>query len=70
MLANHDLVERIEMNGVRYELRAAKTPDGSAAPGLHNAWIWLDNPKQYNSYTTEMVKQVILSFRRRRTTAA
>jgi 6-oxocyclohex-1-ene-carbonyl-CoA hydrolase len=64
MLANHDLVERIDYNGVRYELRAAKTPDGAAAPGLHNAWIWLDNPKQYNSYTTEMVKQVILSFRR------
>ena len=64
MLANHDLVERVEMNGVRYELRAAKTPDGSAAPGLHNAWIWLDNPKQYNSYTTDMVKSVILGFRK------
>ena len=32
-------------------------------PGLYNAWIWLDNPGQYNSYTTDMVKGVILAMR-------
>ncbi len=32
--------------------------------GLYHAWITLDNEKQYNSYTTEMVKGVILAFRR------
>jgi 6-oxo-cyclohex-1-ene-carbonyl-CoA hydrolase len=64
MLANHDLVERFDLSGVRYELRPARTPAGAEAPGLHNAWIWLDNPKQYNSYTTEMVKSVILAFRK------
>jgi 6-oxo-cyclohex-1-ene-carbonyl-CoA hydrolase len=32
-------------------------------PGLFNAWIWLDNAQQYNSYTTDMVKGVILAFR-------
>jgi len=64
MLANHDLVERVDFSGVRYELRPALTPNGKAAPGLHNAWIWLDNPKQYNSYTTDMVKSVILAFRK------
>ena len=26
------------------------------------AWIRLNNPKQYNSYTTEMVKGVIAGF--------
>ena len=31
--------------------------------GLYNAWITLDNPAQFNSYTTEMVKAVILAFR-------
>ena len=35
----------------------------ASVPGLYNAWIWLDNPSQYNSYTTEMVKAVILAFR-------
>jgi 6-oxo-cyclohex-1-ene-carbonyl-CoA hydrolase len=32
--------------------------------GLFHAWITLDNPQQYNSYTTEMIKGVILAFRR------
>ena len=49
---------------VRYELKPAHTPDGKLAEGLYAAWITLDNPAQYNSYTTEMVKEVILSFRR------
>jgi 6-oxocyclohex-1-ene-carbonyl-CoA hydrolase len=38
-------------------------------PGLYNAWIWLDNPSQYNSYTTDMVKGVILAFAPRPTRA-
>jgi 6-oxo-cyclohex-1-ene-carbonyl-CoA hydrolase len=64
MLKNHDVVDFQEFQGVRYELRTAKTPDGQPAEGIHNAWIWLDNPKQYNSYTTEMVKSVIMGFRK------
>jgi 6-oxo-cyclohex-1-ene-carbonyl-CoA hydrolase len=62
MLKNHDLAE-IVVPGVKYEKRPAKTPDGKVAPGLYNAWIWLDNPTQFNSYTTDMVKGVILAFR-------
>ena len=61
-LRSHDLAE-ISAPGVRVERRAARAPDGTPAAGLHNAWIWLDNPSQYNSYTTEMVKAVILAFR-------
>jgi 6-oxocyclohex-1-ene-carbonyl-CoA hydrolase len=60
---NHDIVDDISRPGVRYEKRPAKTPDGQTVPGLYNAWIWLDNPGQYNSYTTTMVKGVILAFR-------
>ncbi|MBC8259345.1 MAG: 6-oxocyclohex-1-ene-1-carbonyl-CoA hydratase [SAR324 cluster bacterium] len=60
---DHDLVPEQPAEGVRYDLRPATTPDGSVAAGLFNAWITLDNPKQYNSYTTEMVKGVILAFR-------
>ncbi len=63
-LKNHDLVEVKEFPGLRYELRAARTPDGRTAEGIHNAWIWLDNPSQYNSYTTEMVKSTILAIRK------
>jgi 6-oxo-cyclohex-1-ene-carbonyl-CoA hydrolase len=62
-LKNHDLVEMKEFPGIRYELRAAKKPDGTPVEGIHNAWIWLDNPEQFNSYTTDMVKSVIMAFR-------
>jgi len=64
MLFNHELVELKEFPGIKYELRVAKTPDGKPAEGLHNAWIWLDNPEQFNSYTTDMVKSVIMAFRK------
>ncbi len=62
-LKDHDLVEGLSAAGVRYEKRPAKTPDGRVAAGLYNAWIWLDNATQFNSYTTEMVKGLILAFR-------
>jgi 6-oxo-cyclohex-1-ene-carbonyl-CoA hydrolase len=61
-LRSHDLAE-IAVPGVRVERRPALEPGGKPAAGLTNAWIWLDNPSQYNSYTTEMVKAVILAFR-------
>ncbi|HUG76935.1 MAG TPA: 6-oxocyclohex-1-ene-1-carbonyl-CoA hydratase [Burkholderiales bacterium] len=61
-LRNHDLAPA-EAPGVRYERRPARMPDGKEVPGLYNAWIWLDNPAQYNSYTTDMVKGLILAFR-------
>ena len=60
---NHDLVDDYAKPGVRYELKPARRPDGSVAAGLYNAWITLDNPTQFNSYTTDMVKGVILAFR-------
>ena len=30
---------------------------------MFNAWIIINNPKQYNSYTTQAVKEIILAFR-------
>ena len=65
-LVDHNLVPESEtiVPGILYEKRPAKRPDGSAADGLFNAWITLDNPAQYNAYTTEMVKGAILAFRR------
>src|SRR5512144_1440651 len=60
---NHDLADDFAKPGVRYELRAARTPDGGQVEGLYNAWITLDNPAQLNSYTTEAVRELILAFR-------
>ena len=47
-----------------YEKRPLVGPDGKVVEDLYVAWITLNNPKQYNSYTTEMVKSVILAFRK------
>jgi len=63
-MKNHDIVDIQEFQGVRYELRPAKTARGEVVEGIHNAWIWLDNPSQLNSYTTEMIKAVILALRK------
>ena len=61
-LVDHNLVPETVVPGVLYEKRPARTADGRPAEGLYDAWITLDNPRQLNSYTTEMVKGVILAF--------
>ncbi len=65
-LFDHNLVAESEtiVSGILYERRPAKRVDGSPIDGIYNAWITLDNPKQFNAYTTEMVKGAILAFRR------
>jgi len=63
VLKNHDLLEGHVAPGLKVEKRPARTPDGKVAEGLYNVWLWLDNPSQFNSYTTEMVKGLILAFR-------
>ena len=45
-----------------YEKKPLTSPDGKEIPGLYVSWIRLNNPGQYNSYTTEMVKGVIAGF--------
>jgi 6-oxocyclohex-1-ene-carbonyl-CoA hydrolase len=47
-----------------YEEKPIIDPTGKPIEGLHTAWITLNNPAQYNSYTTEMVKGVIAGFQR------
>ena len=67
-LIDHNLIDKdVESlcdGMVKYEKRPAKRRDGSVAEGLYNAWIIYNNPKQFNSYTTDMVKATILAFRR------
>jgi 6-oxo-cyclohex-1-ene-carbonyl-CoA hydrolase len=56
-------VRKAASKGVIYEKRPVKDTAGKPVAGLFNAWITLDNPTQFNSYTTDMVKGVILAFR-------
>ena len=45
-----------------YERRPLTDPDGKPIAGLYTAWITMNNPGQFNSYTTEMVKGIIAGF--------
>jgi 6-oxo-cyclohex-1-ene-carbonyl-CoA hydrolase len=61
---DHNLAGQAAIPGVRYEETALRTPDGEPVAGLHAVRITLDNPAQLNSYTTDMVRGVILGMRR------
>lgn len=63
MLKSHTLVDGSAYEEILYELKPVRDPAGKEVDGLFNAWIALNNPKQYNSYTTDAVKEVILAFR-------
>jgi 6-oxocyclohex-1-ene-carbonyl-CoA hydrolase len=56
-------VRKAASKGVVYEKRPVRDVAGKPVAGLFNAWITLNNPIQFNSYTTDMVKAVILAFR-------
>lgn len=62
--ADHELAPGYEFSEIRYEKRPLITPNGEIAEGLFNVWIWLDNPKQYNSYTTRAMAELILALRK------
>jgi 6-oxo-cyclohex-1-ene-carbonyl-CoA hydrolase len=62
-LTSHTLVPERDFSEILYELRPVLDPSGVPVEGLHNAWISLDNLPQYNSYTTDAVKELILAFR-------
>jgi 6-oxo-cyclohex-1-ene-carbonyl-CoA hydrolase len=47
---------------VIYELKPVVNDEGNKVKGLNSAWIILNNPAQFNSYTTDMVKGVIAGF--------
>jgi 6-oxo-cyclohex-1-ene-carbonyl-CoA hydrolase len=49
---------------VVYEKKPIVDPHGNPVEGLFSAWVWLNNPRQYNSYTTEMVKGVTAGMKR------
>ncbi|OAT85280.1 6-oxocyclohex-1-ene-1-carbonyl-CoA hydratase [Desulfotomaculum copahuensis] len=67
-IKDHDIFDDAhfmsEAPGVIYEKKAVTDPGGNPVQGLYTAWITLNNPAQYNSYTTKMVKGVIAGFHR------
>jgi 6-oxo-cyclohex-1-ene-carbonyl-CoA hydrolase len=61
-LHSHNLVEH-NYTDIIYELKPARDFEGNEVAELYNAWIYLNNPSQYNSYTTQAVKEIILAMR-------
>jgi 6-oxo-cyclohex-1-ene-carbonyl-CoA hydrolase len=61
-LTSHNITE-VDFKEIIYELRPCIDKDSETVEGLYNAWIFLNNPQQYNSYTTAAVKEIILAFR-------
>jgi 6-oxo-cyclohex-1-ene-carbonyl-CoA hydrolase len=62
-LKDHRLVPDPRFEHIRYERRPARDRDGRLVADLYDAWIWLDNPSQMNSYTTAALRELILAFR-------
>ena len=62
-LKDHLLVPETVVPGILYEKRPATMPDGTPAEGLFHVRVTLDNPAQFNAYTTDMLKGLILAMR-------
>ncbi|HED07873.1 MAG TPA: 6-oxocyclohex-1-ene-1-carbonyl-CoA hydratase, partial [Ignavibacteria bacterium] len=62
MLKDHNLV-KTEFEEILFEKHPCLDKNGEPVEGLYNSWIILNNPRQYNSYTTQAVKEIILAFR-------
>ncbi|MBV6421431.1 MAG: 6-oxocyclohex-1-ene-1-carbonyl-CoA hydrolase [Ignavibacteriaceae bacterium] len=62
MLIDHNLTP-VEYKEIIFEKRSCLDHSAKPIEGLFNAWIIINNPKQYNSYTTQAVKEIILAFR-------
>ena len=60
---DHNLVESFPKRFILVEQRPVKDRSGAPAEGLHNVRITLNNPSELNSYTTDMVKEIILAVR-------
>jgi len=63
-LVDHNVIANAPIApGIRVERRPARRADGSPAEGLYNAWIILDNPKQLNALSVDMMKGATVALR-------
>jgi 6-oxocyclohex-1-ene-carbonyl-CoA hydrolase len=62
-MKNHNLTDDFSPKEIVVSKRPVLAHDGKAVEGLHAVQITLNNPKELNSYTSDMVKEVILAVR-------
>jgi len=63
VMNNHNLVENFAPHHIVVQRRPALDQNGLPVAGLHNVWITFNNPSEMNSYTTGMIKEIILALR-------
>ncbi len=63
MLVSHNLTEKEDYREILVDKRPCIDKKGKTIDGIYNAWIIINNPKQYNSYTTQTIKEIILAFK-------
>ena len=62
-MKNHHIFPDYKYKEILVEKKPLLNDKGQPVEGLFNFWISLNNPAQYNSYTTDAVKEVIMAFR-------
>ncbi len=62
-MKNHNLVEATSPKEILVERKPVRDRFGKSVEGIHNVWITLNNPGELNSYTTSMIKEIILALR-------
>ncbi len=62
-MKDHRLVANPRFEHILYERRPVVDPKGQPVADLYDAWIWLNNPAQLNSYTTETLRELNLAVR-------
>ncbi len=62
-LKDHRLISDPRFDHIRYERRPARDVDGHVVPDLYDVWIWLNNPSQLNSYTTDALRELNVAIR-------
>jgi Enoyl-CoA hydratase/isomerase len=62
-MQNHNLVDDFSPRQILVSRHPVLDNGGLPVNGLHSVWITLNNPRQLNSYTLDMVKEIILAVR-------
>jgi len=61
-ITSDERLQRTEPPRTTYELKPLLDPSGNQVNDLNVAWITLDNPAQYNSYTLDMLAATAVAF--------
>lgn len=62
-MKNHNLIDDFAPRDLVVSRHPVLDREGLPVDGLHSIWITLNNPREMNSYTTDMLKELVLAVR-------